>query len=135
MSNDRVVWINRGWQPVAIGFCPSEAAWRRAMRLQNVAADWPVVPNSGGHTQWLKNDKSGEAIILVVVSHESERDALQVLMTIVHEAVHVWQFLCRHIGEDNPGIEMEAYGIEEISRGLIEAYCKTQGKGKDWPCE
>lgn len=129
---DRIVWIDRGWQPVAIGFCPSEKAWRRAMKMQNVAADWPVVPNSGGHTQWLKNEKTGEGLILVVVSSEAERCSMSVIMTIVHEAVHVWQFLCQHIGERDPGIEMEAYGIECITRGLIEAYCETQGKGKKW---
>ena len=132
MTADKVVWIDRGWQPVAIGFCPSEKAWRRAMRLQNVTSDWPDVPNSGGHTELLKNIETGVGLILVVISGASERDPLEVIMTIVHEAVHVWQFLCQHIGEHAPGIEMEAYAIEEISRGLVDAYCRTQGKDKNW---
>ncbi|NLS03615.1 hypothetical protein HGP14_09615 [Rhizobium sp. P32RR-XVIII] len=102
------------------------------MQRLNSAIPWPDVPNAGGHTQWLKNDKTDEAIILVVIHSAAERDALEVIMTIVHEAVHVWQFLCDHIGESKPGIEMEAYGIENISRSLIEAYCKTQGKGRKW---
>ena len=57
---------------------------------------------------------------------------LDAFLSLVHEAVHVWQFICQHIGEQKPGIEMEAYGIEGITRGLIEAYFATQGKGKDW---
>ncbi|SMF65825.1 hypothetical protein SAMN02982989_3410 [Xaviernesmea oryzae] len=131
-SPSKVTWVDRGWQPVAIGFCPSEQAWHREMKRLNSSAPWPDVPNAGGHTQWLENDATGEAVIIVVVHADAQRDALEVIMTIVHEAVHVWQFLCQHIGEKSPGIEMEAYGIENIARGLIEAYCKTQGKGKVW---
>jgi hypothetical protein len=131
-STDRVVWCDSGWQPVAIGFCPSEQAWDREMKRVNGVASYPNVPNSGGHTQWLTNDKTGEGMILVCVHPAAERDALEVIMTIVHEAAHVWQFLCDHIGEKAPGIEMEAYGIENISRGLVNAYCSTQGKGKTW---
>jgi hypothetical protein len=128
-----VVWINSGWQPVAIGYCPDETSWNREMKRVNGLAPWPEIPNAGGHTQWLKNDKTDEAIILVCVHPASGRSALEVIMTIVHEAVHVWQFLCEHIGEKAPGIEMEAYGIENISRELIDAYCSTTGKGKEWP--
>lgn len=130
-----VVWCNSGWQPVAIGFCPDEASWRKEMKRLNSAAPWPEVPNAGGHTQWLKNDTTGEVVILVCVHPAAESDALQVLMTIVHEAVHVWQFLCEHIGEKSPGIEMEAYGIENIARGLVDAYTSTRGKGKKWPID
>jgi hypothetical protein len=57
---------------------------------------------------------------------------MEVISTIVHEAVHVWQFICRVIGEDDPGIETEAYSIQHITEMLIDAYCKTQGKGKVW---
>lgn len=94
--------------------------------------DGRTSPSVGAHTEWLRSD-SGEGIVLVAIDGKSERDALEVIMTLVHEAVHVWQFLCRHIGEDAPGIEMEAYGIEAISRGLVDAYCRTLGKGKNWP--
>jgi hypothetical protein len=94
------------------------------MKRLNGTAPYPEVPNAGGHTQWLVNDKSGEAVILVCIHSGA-----------VHEAVHVWQFLCDHIGEKAPGIEMEAYGIENISRGLINAYTSTRGKGKKWPID
>jgi hypothetical protein len=36
------------------------------------------------------------------------------------------------IGESSPGVETEAYAIENISRALVEAYTSTQGKGKKW---
>ncbi len=126
------MWVDRGWQPVAIGFCPSEAAWRREMKRLRCDSPWPKKTNAAGYTQWMRNDKTGEGVILVCVFPRAECDALEVIMTLVHEAVHVWQFLCEHIGEERPGIEMEAYGIEHIARGLVEAYTATQGKGKEW---
>lgn len=131
MSIDRVVWIDRGWQPVPIGFCPTEAAWKRAARRYNLDAEWPDLSTVGALTHMLKND-AGDAIILVVIGPKAERSALDAIATLVHEAVHVWQFLCQDISEKDPGIEMEAYGIEAISRGLIDAYCRTLGKGKNW---
>ena len=129
---DRVIWVDRGWQPVAIGFCPSKTAWEREARRLNFVDSYPEAANRGGHTSRMVNDKTGEAVIIVAVFAGAERDAHEVIMTIVHEAVHVWQFICQHIGEDSPGIEMEAYGIEQISRLLIEAWAKTRGKGLDW---
>lgn len=132
MSLNHVVWIDRGWQPVAIGFCPSKKAWKRAARQNKIVSKWPDLGASDGHTEWLRND-AGEGIILVAIDANAEQDALSVIVTLVHEAVHVWQFICQHIGEDAPGIEMEAYGIAAISRGLVEAYCRTLGKDKNWP--
>lgn len=131
-AHDNLVWINRGWQPVGIAFCPSEAAWLRAQKRYRIQEGYPSIAGKGGHTLLCENDETRESIIIVTVANGSERDAMEVIMTIVHEAVHVWQFIRRVIGEDVPGIEMEAYAIEEISRSLIEAYCETQGKGKVW---
>lgn len=132
LPRNRVVWIDRGWQPVAIGLCPSQKAWDREIKRLNGDQPWPDGANHGGHTLLGVNNVTGTARILVAIGNGAERDALEVILTLVHEAVHVWQFLCKHIGETDPGIEMEAYGIEEITRGLIDAYCRTQGKCKKW---
>jgi hypothetical protein len=131
-ATDRVVWLDRGWQPVAVGLCPSEKAWDREIARLNGTQPWPDNANHGGHTLLGVNDVTGQATILVAIGQGAERDAMEVILTLVHEAVHVWQFICNHIGEKAPGIEMEAYAIEEITRGLIEAYSATQGKGKKW---
>lgn len=103
------------------------------MKRLRCNSPWPQKTNAAGYTQWMRNDKTGEGVILVCVFPRAESDALDVIMTLVHEAVHVWQFLCEQIGENDPGIEMEAYGIENIARSLVGAYTSTQGKGKEWP--
>ncbi|MBB5040816.1 hypothetical protein [Shinella fusca] len=131
-TTDKVVWLDQGWQPVAIGFCPSEAAWDREAKRWNISADYPSIAGWGGHTALFNNSTTHQNIILVTVGRGSERDAMEVISTIVHEAVHVWQFVRQVIGEDNPGIEMEAYAIQNITENLVDAYCQTQGKGKVW---
>lgn len=131
-KRDRVIWIDRGWQPVDIGFCPSKKAWDREIKRLNGTQPWPESADKGGYAILGHNDVTGCSTILVCVGRGAERNALDVILTIVHEAVHVWQFVREVIGERSPGIEMEAYGIDGISRGLIDAYCRTQGKGKKW---
>lgn len=129
---DKVIWLDRGWQPVAIGFVPSKSAWDSEMKRLRSDIEYPAHRMAGGLTHLSRNETTGESLILVCCHPNSERDAMSVIMTLVHEAVHVWQFLREEIGEKNPGIELEAYGIEHIAEGLINAYCESQGKSKDW---
>lgn len=46
----------------------------------------------------------------------------EILGLLVHEAVHVWQFHCEWIGEEKPGTEAQAYGIQKIATELFKAY-------------
>jgi len=46
----------------------------------------------------------------------------QIHCLLVHEAVHLWQEVRSHIGEDNPSAEFEAYSIQQLSQNLIDAY-------------
>lgn len=135
MTLDRVVWIDQGWQPVAIGFCATKKAWDREIKRLNGDQPWPGAADRGGYTLLGTNDKTGCSTIIVCIGNGAERDAMEVIMTLLHEAVHVWQFVREVMGEKSPGIEMEAYGIEGITRGLIEAYCRTRGKDRIWTPE
>lgn len=128
----KVIYIDRGWQPVDIGFCPDKQAWDREMRRLNTNLPWPETETSAAHTQHMRNDTTGASVVIVTVFPACETDALSVISAMVHEAVHVWQFICQKIGEDEPGMEMEAYAVQHITEGLIAAYCKTRGKGRDW---
>ena len=48
----------------------------------------------------------------------------EILATIIHESVHVWQSLCDYILEKEPSIEMEAYCIEYIAMTLIKEHSR-----------
>lgn len=132
MKPNRVVWIDRGWQPAAIGFVPGREAWDSLIKSHKIEKPFPDPGINCGTTTWLVNDVTGEAMILVTLNPSAERAAIDVILTLVHEAVHVWQFIADHMGEQSPGIETEAYAIQHISEGLINAYCATQGKDRKW---
>lgn len=51
-----------------------------------------------------------------------------VLFTILHESVHVWQAIMDYMGEDNPGVEAEAYTIEYIAKQLMLRYQLLTGE-------
>ncbi len=51
-----------------------------------------------------------------------------VLFTILHESVHVWQFIMDYMEEESPGAEVEAYTIEHIARELMLQYQHLTGE-------
>jgi hypothetical protein len=131
LKRARTIWISRGWQPAAIGYVPNKAAWDRTAKAQNFDAPWKEPTPGGGWAQLLSNSR--DAVVLVCIADKGFETTADVVLAIVHESVHVWQFIRKHIGEDEPGIEVEAYSIEAITRGLLDAYCHTQGLGKSLP--
>lgn len=124
--SDRVIWCDRGWQPVCYGFCPGEVAWRREMRRLDISgAPYPV---SDGRATELVHERLGRRIVLVTIGEAAgRRPAVEVLGLLVHEAAHVWQMIRAHIGERAPGDEMDAYALQAISQELIAAFHLTRG--------
>lgn len=74
-------------------------------------------------------DSKGKACIIVAMRPEAEKGSSRVQLAglIAHEAVHVWQFVKRHIGEREPGWEMEAYSIQAIFQNLYRAWFDVRG--------
>lgn len=70
-------------------------------------------------------------IVVVQIDDSAIDDKLTVLSLIVHEATHVKQFLCEHIGEHTPGAEFEAYTIQQISHNLFVEYEANNTKFND----
>jgi hypothetical protein len=122
----KVVWCNRFFFPVYYGFCPSAHAWDREMRRLDVktSSSYPV---ADGKCSTFSN-KEGTSLFLVTIADalDAKDDPVAIVGLLVHEAVHVWQGLCRVIGEDEPSSEFEAYVIQHVTSELIEAYAKTR---------
>lgn len=127
---NRVVWLDRGWQPVLIGFCPSEKAWRCEMKRLR-CKDEPY-PQSDGRCTRFEASKNNHECIIVTVRDGSEFDhsLIEMVGLIVHEATHVWQFILESIGEGKPSAELEAYSMQAIVQAILTAFDNTRGLPK-----
>jgi len=121
---NRVVWIDRGWQPVYIGFCPSEKAWKHAMKRMGMPNE-PYPTTDGRVTSFMREGKCS-CIMTLGDGCEKRVNPVQIAAVIAHEAVHVKQEICRHIGEESPSIEFEAYAVQAIFQGLYQAWLDTR---------
>lgn len=121
-SKDKVIWCDRGWMPFYYGFCPSETAWRKEMK--KMGCEGEPYPTGDGRTTTFERDSELCVIVTVNVREGVSEDA--VLGMLVHETVHVKQYLMRHIGESKPSEEFEAYTMQAIFMCLMDAYAKTR---------
>lgn len=67
---------------------------------------------------------SDGAYAIVQIGDTSDKDQIQVYGLLLHEAVHVWQFVKRRMGERDPSVEFEAYSIQAIAQDLLK--CSKQ---------
>lgn len=123
-AKHQVVWLDKGWLPVYIGFCPSEKAWNREMKRFGMSRPYP---NSAGCTLRFENS-AGKTCILVCIHERLKADSCRhgIIGLIVHECTHAWRFILNDIGEDIPSSEFEAYSMQAITQQVTTAFCDTR---------
>lgn len=77
----------------------------------------PDVDNNSGVTLQHEN---GHIVVYVEQDHED------IVNTIIHESVHVFQNCMSFIGEEAPGKETQAYLIAEIAVNLLAEYTRLK---------
>ena len=141
----RMKWCSRVLvtSPLYLGLCTSELSYRRELKRLGVEnpSEW-LEDTDVGKVHQFEEENGATAIIVCVRPSDSARS---VQATVVHEAVHVWQFVKEYIGEREPSKEFEAYSVENIYTTLMDAYneqhqpktkrkqrtgAKTSAKGK-----
>lgn len=121
---ERVIWCDRGWQPVYYGFCPSKRAWVREMKRFGHPTE-PYPTNDGCATTFVNKGKT--SIIVTLGDKSEERQTrVEIAGLLCHEATHVWQEVRRAIGEREPSIEFEAYSVQAIFQSLYQAWLDTR---------
>jgi hypothetical protein len=70
----------------------------------------------------LMTNVEGKPYIIVAFDMSVASDQMSVLRTIIHECVHIVQFLCDIMCEQNPGIEFEAYATEYLFEVILKCY-------------
>lgn len=109
-----------------VALCTTPAQFAAA--LKKLKCKEPVAfPSSGGLMEAFEGASGGLSCV-VCIAGGKKRDPVQVVGLLVHEAVHVWQAFCDHIGETAPSAEFEAYSIQAIAMRLIEAYPNPKEK-------
>jgi len=73
-------------------------------------------------TQHAINSIDKRTAIMVYFPDSLEMETADVISTLVHESVHVFDFMMDHYGETVIGSETRAYSVENIFSQLFDTY-------------
>ena len=105
--------------------CVEEKAFiKECKRIGIEASLIPPWIGAGGHatTHHFANVKIKGDYFIVCIRPNKEHTREQCYSLLAHEAVHVFEGWMKEIGEAHPGEEIKAYGIQNITQSLLEAY-------------
>lgn len=87
----------------------------------------PPIDGAIAKTCHMQNADTGEQIIVVLYPDLLTDEPIEVTCTLVHEAVHAWDYTREVFGYDKD-LELNAYMIENTFKGLYEIYAKKIAK-------
>lgn len=132
VTTDKARWLDAGcFRGVFfMAFVPNEKAWNKEMKKLKENEPYPT---AAGHTHFFPKTQWHGPCCLVTLRDELEKThtPLEISGVMVHECVHVFQFLKNVIGEDDPGMEMEAYTIQYIYTNMMNAFEEMRRPLKD----
>ena len=124
----RIPWADRCLlvSPVYFTVCTSEKLFNQ--ELANIKVqDRPKFTKSPIHaaTHYLEYGNRKAAIVCLTPTKET---GIEIAALLCHEAVHIWQYIKRELGESEPSAEMEAYAIQHIAQELMVLFHKQWRK-------
>lgn len=127
-------WLNRDWCAPGpyLTLVLSQAEFDAELKRLKVPLGTPYVSSSHANaTTSFMESSTGAHCAIVALGPWEKRSGIEIVGLLIHEAVHVWQEHCDHIGETRPGAEQEAYAIQNIAQQLMwEFERRTQGAKK-----
>jgi hypothetical protein len=124
-SNLMTKWLNNALiYGDCLSVCCTEQEYYKLLKTLKIpVSDWDrwLMQDALATTHYFTTPK-GTRITIVCIPIKPEMEGVDVATLLVHEAVHVVQEYFRYIGEDNPGTEIEAYAIQNVSADLMTAY-------------
>lgn len=105
-----------------LALCLTEEHFLQACKHMRVKS--PPDFMSSTHANATMHTFSGERGVTCVVCMGdcANRDPVEIVGLLTHEAVHVWQEYCAAIGEKQPAVEQEAYAVQSITQSLVDEY-------------
>lgn len=122
----KLEWFGWGWlsAPLRYTLCTTEEEFNSEMdRLKLVIGrpNWTKAGHATTHT--LENVDEG-VVCIVCIEATADRSYNEHVALLVHEAVHIFQYMCKEWGEKKPSKEFQAYGIQRISLDLIHDFAE-----------
>lgn len=106
--------------------CLSEKEYNQALDhidFKGEREPW-VLEDKDASVHFLRNGR--KSIRIVCLQDIPEMPLPSVYALLVHEAVHIWQDLCKDLNESDPGREIEAYSIQHLSQQLINEFMRRK---------
>lgn len=129
-------WCDRSIAETAYDFClcVTQKQYERELDRLKIAKEnrKPFLrqPSDRATLHTWDNTAGGRPLAMVCLRLSDDNTMMQTYATLVHEAVHLWQFTKERMGEDKPSVEFEAYAVQAISQRLFYAYEKLTKKRK-----
>ena len=118
--------------PYYFRLCLTEKDFHRELkRLELPRGEWPNYihgEHSHATTHFLHSCR-GQHLVIVCMRDWETRNGVEIAGLLVHEATHIWQESMRNIGETSPSDEFMAYGIQNLSQELMDAFVRQTGSG------
>lgn len=106
--------------PVSVSLCLSAADWRKTMAAETTIVDKVPFPKHIGAVMPMRDKDNGLWLVVCFNTQLKTLPEWERVGMVVHEAVHVWQFICQQIGETDHAWEIEAYSVQWITNWLTE---------------
>lgn len=127
-AETRLDWLDRSLltSPYCYALCLSEKDFTREMKRldvpKNSRPSFLADEHCKATVSFFEETASSGLCCIVRIGRTEKLHLLQIHAILVHEAVHIWQHVKRHIGEAYPGDETEAYAIQRLAQSLIHSY-------------
>lgn len=126
-------WLDRSLveSPAFYCLCTSEKQYKKVLKELGIKNP-DVWLNVGGDAtvHVIENTKNTSKLCCIVCIDITKGHSIpQIMALLVHEAVHIWQYIRESLGEDSPSAEFEAYAIQRLSLELMtQMYSKVKPK-------
>ena len=122
-----MIYMNMGPYPVEVALCLTDTDWRHSLGKQEFVSFVPkTMPKAEACVTRFVTDADCHLLVVTFRREFKRRDVWERAALVAHEATHVWQYICEHIGEPNPGDEVEACSIQWIAHWMFDQLAKAK---------
>ncbi len=114
-------WLNKTliYSPISFRVCINQKQFNKVLRKLNIDTFHWINPGADATTHFFT--QGDVKIAIVCINWNVDIPKIDKYALLVHEAVHLWQYIKDSICENKPSKEFEAYSIQNITAQLFRA--------------